>query len=382
MADTLGQLGKGMEQNAAAAESPAVKISVSVGTQKQTRESKSRSVNHVKSHLNAGNIDIVSGNGKVELEGVDTKVKETLLLDGKEGIVSKGVMDTYDNKTTNKNHSGSVGVFVGFNGDSYGIGIEASASVGKGKENSHTETWQNNQLQAGKFVTNSDKGKLTLEATNVNAERWEADVQGLELISRQDVTKYKSDQVQAGGSVSVTYGSGGGATFNAAYNSAKLNTAQVENQTRVDVGKGGLDVKVKGNTHLEGAAISSQADKSNNHFQTGTLTTTDIQNHSELNTKSVAISGGSGGINPMSALSLLGNKNESSQSTTHSAVGENIDITLTEDPNAENTLNNLNRDTENANQKVTKHDLTEVRETQEIVKGIALTLPIRVKLEV
>ncbi|MGX3048616.1 hypothetical protein ACWIUH_12430, partial [Ursidibacter arcticus] len=91
---------------------------------------------------------------------------------------------------------------------------------------------------------------------------------------------------------------------------------------------------------------------------------------SELKTESVAISGGSGGINPLSALSLLGNKNESSQSTTKAAIGENIDITLTDDPNAETTLKNLNRDTQNANQKVTKYDLSKVKETQELVKGI------------
>ncbi|NBI13764.1 filamentous hemagglutinin N-terminal domain-containing protein [[Haemophilus] felis] len=369
VADTLGQLGKGMEQNAAVAENPAVKISVSLGTQKQTRESESRSVTHLKSRFDAGNVDIISEDGKVELEGVDAKVADTLLLEGKKGIVSKGVMDTQDNKTTNKNHSASVGVFVGFNGDSYGIGIEASASLGKGKENSHSEIWQNNQFQTGKFITRSD-GKLTLDSTNVKAERWEGDVQDLELISRQDVMKYKSEHAQAGGSVSVTYGSGGGANFNAAYNSAKLNTAQVENQTSVDVGKGGMDVVVKGNTHLEGAVISSHAEKADNRFQTGTLTTKDIQNHSELKTKSVAISGGSSGINPMSTLSLLGNKNESSQSTTHSAVGENIHLTLTNDPNAETTLKQLNRETENANQKVTKQDLTKVKETQELVKGI------------
>ncbi len=75
-------------------------------------------------------------------------------------------------------------------------------------------------------------------------------------------------------------------------------------------------------------------------------------------------------VNPMSALSLLGNKNESERSTTKAAIGENIAITLTQDPNAESTLNQLNRDTQNANQKVTKHDISEVKETQELVKGI------------
>ncbi|MDO9768580.1 hypothetical protein Q7506_12045, partial [Glaesserella parasuis] len=106
-------------------------------------------------------------------------------------------------------------------------------------------------------------------------------------------------------------------------------TAQVENQTSIDIGKGGMDVKVKKNAHFEGAVMSSQAEKENNLFQASTLTTVDIENHSELKTKSAAMSGGSGGVNPMSALSLLGNKNESERSTTRAAIGENIAITLT-----------------------------------------------------
>lgn len=72
----------------------------------------------------------------------------------------------------------------------------------------------------------------------------------------------------------------------------------------------------------------------------------------------------------MSALSLLGNKNEKEHTTTKSAVDSNIDISLTQDSNAEITVKNLNRDTQNANQKVTKHDINEIKETQELVKGI------------
>ncbi|MFA9499536.1 deaminase domain-containing protein [Mannheimia sp. E30BD] len=232
-----------------------------------------------------------------------------------------------------------------------------------------SQTWQNNQLQAGKFVTNSANGKLLLDATNVKANRWEGEVQDFEARSRQDISKYKSEYTE--GSVHGTLAVGTtGVNGHVAYNGAKLNTAQVENQTAIDIGKGGMDVKVKKNAHFEGVVMTSQAEKEKNRFQAGTLTTGDIENHSELKTRSVVISGGTSGVNPMSALSLLGNKNESERSTTKAAIGENIAITLTEDPNAETTLNHLNRDTQNANQKVTKHDISEVKETQELVKGI------------
>ncbi|HDL5542829.1 TPA: hemagglutinin repeat-containing protein [Mannheimia haemolytica] len=182
--------------------------------------------------------------------------------------------DSYRNQTKEKNHSASVGVFVSFNGDSYGIGLEASGSVGKGKENSESETWQNNQLQAGKLVTNSANGKLLLDATTVKANRWEGEVQDFEAKSRQDIIKYSSEQVQAGGSASLALGTSS-ANVNAAYNSAKLNTAQVEKQTSIDIGKGGMDIKVKKNAHFDGAVMTSQAEKENNRFQAGTLTTGD-----------------------------------------------------------------------------------------------------------
>ncbi len=69
VAETLGNLGNALTENHAAAENPAVKISVSLGTQKQQRESRSQSVTHSKSTLNGGNIALISGAGKVALEG-------------------------------------------------------------------------------------------------------------------------------------------------------------------------------------------------------------------------------------------------------------------------------------------------------------------------
>ncbi len=74
-------------------------------------------------------------------------------------------------------------------------------------------------------------------------------------------------------------------------------------------------------------------------------------------------------MNPMSALSLLGNKRKRAKHNKGSDWRK-YRITLTEDLNAETTLNHLNRDTQNANQKVTKYDISEVKETQELVKGI------------
>ena len=189
----------------------------------------------------------------------------------------------------------------------------------------------------------------------------------LNLESRQDSNHYDSKQTQAGAGFSVAiYGSGSSASANYSQNKAKVNYAQVEEQTGFHVGKGGMDVKVAGNTHLAGSVIDSEAAQDKNHFKTKSLTHTDIENHSEVEVKSV-----SAGLstdmaqnakNAMAAAaSALGNKHESATSQTQSAIGSNIQI----DTETPENLTALSRDTQNANHKVKAFDHNEVKEQQE-----------------
>ena len=162
------------------------------------------------------------------------------------------------------------------------------------------------------------------------------------------------------------YGSGSSASANYSQNKAKVNYAQVEEQTGFHVGKGGMDVKVAGNTHLAGSVIDSDAAQDKNHFKTKSLTHTDIENRSEVEVKSV-----SAGLstdmtqnakNAMAAAaSALGNKHESATSQTQSAIGSNIQI----DTETPENLTALSRDTQNANHKVKAFDHNEVKEQQE-----------------
>ena len=162
------------------------------------------------------------------------------------------------------------------------------------------------------------------------------------------------------------YGSGSSASANYSQNKAKVNYAQVEEQTGFHVGKGGMDVKVAGNTHLAGSVIDSEAAQDKNHFKTKSLTHTDIENRSEVEVKSV-----SAGLstdmaqnakNAMAAAaSALGNKHESATSQTQSAIGSNIQI----DTETPENLTALSRDTQNANHKVKAFDHNEVKEQQE-----------------
>ena len=346
-----------------------MKISLGYGSQKQTQSSESQSISHQKSTVSTGTFNVKARDEKLSFEGVDANAK-LMALSGKKGIEIKGVKDEEHQHTKNKSAGGSVGVFVGTNGNSYGIGIEGSVNVAKGKSNSDSERWQNSHLQADKLITNSEAGNLSLDAANLNAKRWEADIQNLTITSRQDTEKYESKQTSASASGSVAYGSGGGASVSASYNKAKVDYAQVNEQAGIRVGEDGMDANIHNHTQLNGAIIESDADASKNHFKTKSLTHTDIENKSEIKTESASMSAGSGGVNPMqalsSALSLLGNTNESARSTTQSAISSNIQIE-TETPE---NLTALSRDTKNANQRVEKQDLQKVQERQEMAKVI------------
>lgn len=369
VAETLDALRAGNMQQNGTTSSPSVKISIGYGSQKQTQTSESKSIQHQKSTINTGILDIKARGEKVVFEGVDANAK-LMALSGKQGIDIKGVKDEEHQRTENKSAGGSIGVFVGTNGNSYGLGIEGSVNVAKGKSNSDSERWQNSHLTADKIITNSEEGDLTLDAANLKAKRWEADIQNLTITSRQDTEKYESKQTSASASGSVAYGSGGGASVSASYNKAKVDYAQVNEQAGIRVGEDGMDANIHNHAQLNAAIIESGADESKNRFKTKSLTHTDIENRSEIKTESASISAGTGGINPMqaisSALSLLGNTNERERSTTKSAISGNIQIE-TETPE---NLTALSRDTKNANQRVEKQDLQKVQERQEMAKVI------------
>ena len=369
VAETLDALRAGNMQNTGTTSSPSVKISLGYGSQKQTQSSESQSISHQKSTVSTGTFNVKARDEKLSFEGVDANAK-LMALSGKKGIEIKGVKDEEHQRTENKSAGGSVGVFVGTNGNSYGVGIEGSVNAAKGKSNSDSERWQNSHFTADKIITNSEEGGLTLDAANLKAKCWEANIQNLTITSRQDTEKYESKQTSASASGSVAQGAGGGASVSTSYNKAKVDYAQVNEQAGIRVGEDGMEANIHNHTQLNGAIIESDADASKNHFKTKSITATDIENKSEIKTESASMSAGSGGVNPMqalsSALSLLGNTNESARSTTQSAISGNIQIE-TETPEK---LTALSRDTKNANQRVEKQDLQKVQERQEMAKVI------------
>ena len=91
-------------------------------------------------------------------------------------------------------------------------------------------------MQADKHITNSEAGNLSLDAANLKAKLWEADIQNLTITSRQDTEKYESKQTSASASGSVAQGAGGGASVRTSYNKAQVDYAQANEQAGIRVG--------------------------------------------------------------------------------------------------------------------------------------------------
>lgn len=170
------------------------------------------------------------------------------------------------------------------------------------------------------------------------------------------------------------YGRGWGLSSQASQNKAKVNYAQVNQQSGFNIQEN-ANINVQENTHIKGGMINAQGDKASHQMTTGTLTTEEIENRSDVKVSSVSVSMSSDmskiATSAMgAALSALGNMRESERSQTKAAISSNIHLSITDSnkqkaltgKTAEETLSSLNRDTANANQAVEKVDLSAIQE--------------------
>ena len=116
---------------------------------------------------------------------------------------------------------------------------------------------------------------------------WKTNIESL-----QDKSSYHGKQMNMQGSVTVGYGFAAGGGFN----KSKINAdhASVNEQAGIYAGDEGYDINVNKHTDLKGALITStqkaEAD-GKNHFSTGSLTHSDIENHSNYSGSSFGVSG-------------------------------------------------------------------------------------------
>ncbi|WP_147674789.1 hemagglutinin repeat-containing protein [Vulcaniibacterium tengchongense] len=238
-----------------------------------------------------GEVAIVARSG--DLSVIGSRVEgDNVALAAAQDLILKSATETTEQRERNKASSGAIGVTVG---SEAGIGVYVSASTAKGQGQGSGTTHAETTVQAGNTLTLISGRDTTLEGAQALGERVIADVgRNLSLISQQDTNDYRRKD-QAGG-IDAAVGTGGG-QVSGYYNQQKIDSTytRVREQTGIQAGAGGFDIRVGGHTELVGAAIASTADPSRNRLDTGSLSVGDLQNEVSYQASSVGGGFGSGG---------------------------------------------------------------------------------------
>ncbi|WP_308142867.1 hemagglutinin repeat-containing protein [Burkholderia pseudomallei] len=365
----FGGLGaKALLDGAKGPQAPSIGVQVSVGSSHSSMQSSEDQTIQRGSSINAGGNAklIATGNGtpkdgNITIAGSNVNAANVALVANNQ-VNLVNTTDTDKTQSSNSSSGSSVGVSIGTNG----IGVSASMQRAHGDGNSDAAIQNNTHINASQTATIVSGGDTNVIGANVNANKVVADVGGnLNVASVQDTTVSAAHQSSAGGGFTISQ-TGGGASFSAQNGHADGNYAGVKEQAGIQAGSGGFDVTVKGNTDLKGAYIGSTADASKNSLTTGTLTTSDIENHSHYSANSAGFSAGasvgvstkavgpssvsgSGGVTPM----VFQNDSGDQSATTKSAVSVGT-INITKPGEQTQDVANLNRDTTNLNGTVSK----------------------------
>lgn len=355
-------------------------ISLTIGSSQSDSQTKQSSNTAAGSTvISGGNANInATGAGQdsnLTIQGSTVQAGNNVNLQADNQISLLAASNTDEQHSTNNSSSAGVGVAIQFGSNGAAFGVTASASAGRGNADGADQSWTNTHVVAGNQLTMQSGGDTNIKGAVVNGNQVAANVgSNLNIESLQDTSQYDSKQQNIGGSVTVGMGFSGSVSYS--NGSAHSDYASVVEQSGIKAGDGGFNVNVTGNTDLKGGIIASSqqaVQEAKNTLRTGSLTTSDIQNHASANASTSGIglssdmlSQGTYGAAKAIGSSLINNGSESGASSgiTRSAVSGG-DITVTDDATqqaltgktAEQTITSLNRDTTNAQTAVQKLDV-------------------------
>lgn len=274
-------------------------ISVTVGTSQSQSRTTTSIDNAAGSSVSAGNDIrlIATGAGAdsdLTIRGADIDAGGNVLLKADDKITLQAARNVEDLDRKSSSASGGVGLAIQVGQGGASFGVTANASGSRGKATGTDVTWTNTHVTAGRTLTIESGGDTELEGAVARGHRIKGDIGGdLRIASRQDIHDYRSKDQSASGSVTVGFGFSGSA--NASQQKIDSNFASVTKQSGLKAGDGGFDIRVERTTALDGGVIASTkgaVDAGLNRLDTGTITSTDIENRAGYRASSVSIGGG------------------------------------------------------------------------------------------
>jgi len=273
-----------------------VGVQITYGQQKSESRTHTEGKTAAKSQVNAGGkVNIVAtGAGKdsnINIKGSDISGKQGTTLIAGNQVNIEAAEQNHQERSTNKSSGFNAGVAIKV-GSGVAAGITVGGNYGKGYGNGDETSYVASHVgdSQSKTVINAG-GDANLIGSQVKGKRVEVNAQNLNIESLQDTATYKGKQMNGSGSVTVGYGASVGGSFNKS--NIHADHASVNEQAGIYAGDEGYDINVN-HTDLKGGLITSTQkaeDEGKNRFSTGTITHSDIENHSNYSGSSFGVSG-------------------------------------------------------------------------------------------
>ena len=293
----VGQAGKAMQEAMENGNMDSVVgAQITYGQQKSESRTHTEGKTAAKSQVNAGGkVNIVAtGAGKasnITIHGSDVSGKQGTFLGADNDINITAAEQTHKERSTNKSSGFNAGVAMKVSNGA-AVGATLGGNHGKGYGNGDETTYVASHVGDSQSKTVIQAGgDANLIGSQVKGKRVEVNAQNLNIESLQDTATYKGKQMNGSGSVTVGYGASVGGSFNKS--NIHADHASVNEQAGIYAGDEGYDINVN-HTDLKGGLITSTQkaeDEGKNRFSTGTITHSDIENHSNYSGSSFGVSG-------------------------------------------------------------------------------------------
>ena len=271
-------------------------VGITVGQQKLRMESHTKDTVASASRINAGGTVnlLATGAGKdsnINIIGSDVAGSNGTHLQADNEINLLAAEQSHSERSSNKSSGWNAGVAISYGSGGTSLGVTAGGNLGKGHGNGDETSYRNSHVGSSSGSTSLSSGGATnIIGAQVIGKGVSIDAAELNIASLQDKAKYDSKQENISGQVTVGYGASGSASYSKS--KIKADYASVTEQSGIIAGDDGYQIKVKGNTDLKGAIITSASAAEaagKNSLITGSLTSSDIKNHSDYSGSSIGI---------------------------------------------------------------------------------------------